>query len=183
MSKSKGQLKMHTNATTDLLFVTINSTMANITKTKKAEAKKISEVHRGCVLVTNAKFYSPEVIRAWVKEINEENVLEQLENSEWYSIREDNKIVGFTQFDLETGVIYQMNILPEYQNKGYGKKLYQHIENILKKEGFKKIELNSSLNAINFYKKMGFKEIENIEYPSGVNEINIPEVKMEKILS
>lgn len=144
------------------------------------DASEITSVHKQCVLKTNAQFYAKNVIGEWVDQINDENVKEQFKNSQWLVIKTKDKIVGFCQFSLEEKTLYQINILPDHQGRNYGKLMYDFIERKFLDNGIRKIYLNSTLNAVNFYKKMGFKEIEKIDFK--LEKKSIEMVKMEKTL-
>lgn len=150
--------------------------MKNITLATKQDISKIVEIHKKCISETNAKVYDKEIINNWLSLINEENVLSQFENTTWIVVKEDTSIVGFAQYDLEDMDLYQIQIDPEYQGNGYGKELYNYIEVDFRKNNKDKIMLNATLNAVPFYKSLGFKEIENISYDG------IDMVSMEKVL-
>lgn len=74
-------------------------------------------------------------------------------------LEDETHIVGFAQYNLESGEVYQIQILPSEQGKGYGKKLYQYIEKDFKKNNVKQISLYATLNAISFYKSLRFKSV------------------------
>ena len=48
-------------------------------------------------------------------------------------------------------------ILPEYQNKGYGKILLKELEDKIIQNNYENITLASSLGAVFFYKSCGYK--------------------------
>ena len=73
----------------------------------------------------------------------------------------EEKIVGFLNGEiiLDEGNILMISVKKEFQNKGVGRKLMNRFEKLAKKEGVKAIYLEVSeknINAINFYKKLGF---------------------------
>lgn len=74
-------------------------------------------------------------------------------------MEENDEIVGFAQYSVTDKEIYQIQILPSEQGKGYGRKLYQYMEKDFKKKNIEQISLYSTLNAISFYKSLGFKSI------------------------
>ena len=120
--------------------------------------------------------YGPEIISSWVNNINENNVLSQWENSTWLVIKENNKVVGFAQYSLKEKELFQIQVDPDYQGKGYGKQLYKYIEQEFLKNEIEKISLKSTLNAKQFYIEMGFFEIGNLNYD------RIEMSRMEKLL-
>jgi ribosomal protein S18 acetylase RimI-like enzyme len=129
--------------------------------TEKTELKifqQIVDIHRLCISQSNASTYSPEVIQEWLDEVNVEDTIGQLKYTKWIALEKDNTIVGFAQYSLPDGELYQIQIDPNLQKKGYGKELYGYIEEEFKKNNIKEMGLYSVKNAIEFYKSLGFKK-------------------------
>ncbi|OGC51667.1 hypothetical protein A2709_03180, partial [candidate division WWE3 bacterium RIFCSPHIGHO2_01_FULL_43_9] len=147
-----------------------------ISKGQKDDINTIVEIHKRCVEQTNSKVYDKKVIANWLKEINHENVLSQFENSTWVVAKIDEAIIGFAQYGLDDGVLYQIQVGPAYQGKGYGKLIYKYIEKQFVEAGKSKISLNATLNAKAFYTNLGFKDLGNTYFG------NIEMTKMEKQL-
>lgn len=148
---------------------------------KRATIKNIPsivKIHRKCVLNTNVKFYPKKSIKKWSGQISKKNIMSQFKNSSWFVLKINNKIIGFCQFSLKNNTLYQINIDPKYQNKGFGIKLYNFIKNHFKKYKKRKIFLNSTLNAEKFYKNLGFKKLRKIKFK--IDNIGISMIKMEK---
>ncbi|MBU1159940.1 GNAT family N-acetyltransferase, partial [Patescibacteria group bacterium] len=138
--------------------------LISIRKAKKIDIKDIVRIHKRCVLKTNAKVYAQKTIQEWLGQISVKNILWQFKNTKWFVIKINNKIVGFCQLSLREKSLYQINIDPRYQNKGYGKILYNFIEKYFKKNKIKTIFLNTTINAQLFYKNLGFKKIKSTEF-------------------
>ncbi|MEG4013517.1 MULTISPECIES: GNAT family N-acetyltransferase [unclassified Microcoleus] len=60
----------------------------------------------------------------------------------------------------ELGTISYIAVLPEFQNQGIGTKLMEKLLAQAKENNFKTVRLMSRINAIKFYKKLGFSEQE-----------------------
>jgi len=77
-----------------------------------------------------------------------------------------NKIIGFIISDIDPDKKYQVYvdelwILKEYQRKGIGKKIMQHIEKLYKNKGIKVIKLVAGTakgGAFGFYNKLKYKK-------------------------
>lgn len=121
-------------------------------------------IHKKCIKLINSKYYDKEQIKEWLSTIKIENIQEQLSNTSWIIVEEHDEIIGFAQYSITDKEIYQIQILPSEQGKGYGKKLYQYIEKDFKKNNVKQISLYSTLNAISFYKSLGFESIKKKSY-------------------
>lgn len=74
---------------------------------------------------------------------------------------------------LETGQIGRMAVLEAYRSMGVGSKLLEKIMFIAKSMKMKTVFLNSQVNAVNFYKKFGFKEEGSIFDDAGIPHIKI----------
>lgn len=81
---------------------------------------------------------------------------------------------------LKGNEIQNMFVDPDFQCKGIGKTLINHLESYARDLGFKSIKLNSSITAINFYRKLGYK-IEEEEIVEWLGE-RIRSVKMNRTL-
>ena len=138
------------------------------------------EIHKRCISLCNSERYNKEQIEEWLSTINSQNIKDQLEDTVWLILEEDKTVVGFAQYSLEDKELYQIQIDPKEQGKGYGKELYYYIENIFKKNNIKSISLFATLNAISFYEKLGFKSTKKISFKLLNTKIEM--VKMDKEL-
>lgn len=136
-----------------------------IREVKAEDVNAIVALHKKVVAQENGKYYSEEIIKEWLSQISPESVSQQLsiKDTPWYLIEDNQKLVGFCQFSTEDECLYQINIDPDFKGKGYGKKLYLFIENIFKSAGVKRMELWSTVNAKEFYAKLGFVVVKKIK--------------------
>lgn len=146
-------------------------------ETKENILEKIVDIHKRCILETNSKYYNSEQIGEWISSINIQNIKDQLNNSSWIIIKEGNNLIGFAQYSIEDKEIYQIQIDPLEQGKGYGKKLYEYIEKQFRKNNIPSISLFATLNATLFYNKIGFKSVEDIEF-----QLTETKIKMTKMI-
>ena len=120
---------------------------------------RIVSIHKECIATVNSKHYDQKQIEEWLSVISIKNIQDQLFNTIWIVMEKDNQIVGFAQYSLEDKELYQIQVLPSEQAKGYGKKLYKYIEKDFRKNNLKGIALYATLNAISFYKSLGFESV------------------------
>jgi GNAT superfamily N-acetyltransferase len=71
----------------------------------------------------------------------------------------------------------QMAVDPLYQSKGIGRALINFVEIFAKGKKINRINLHARKNAVPFYQKSGY----NV-YDDEFTEVNIPHLKMEKII-
>jgi len=101
------------------------------------------------------KYYPRKAVDFFHKHHSKENMLENLPNEFTGIIIENNKVIGTgSAKDNDIGRFF---ILPEYQNRGYGKLLLKKLENEVLNRNYKNITLASSLGAVFFYKSCGYK--------------------------
>jgi len=159
----------------------VGNTTATVRKATEDDVPAIVAVHRDTVVEVNSKTYPPATIEEWLAEITEDNVRGQFDNSIWIVAEDKGKVVGFGQYSLDAGEIYQINVPPDLAGKGYGRAIYDHIENDFIAHKAHKISLNSTLNAVDFYKKMGFKPTGKIDFKLDSETVEM--VKMEKLIA
>ena len=143
--------------------------------------EKLVEIHKNCILETNAKYYNEQQIKEWLSLINVKNIRDQLGNTSWIIVKKNNDIVGFAQYSREEKELYQIQVCPDLQGRGYGKELYEYIENDFKQNGLPQISLFSTLNAVKFYERLGFRRVKKISFPLVKTQVNM--VEMNKTIS
>lgn len=95
-------------------------------------------------------FYSPNALR------------EQLASGHrFFGIREEGQLLGFVsvaQFEKDTLKISKLYVLPQNQGRNFGRILIDFVEDLARKERYRKLTLN--VNRFNrsklFYEKLGF---------------------------
>lgn len=148
-----------------------------IRKLLKKDIPEIVRIHKNCIEQCNAKCYSTSQIQEWESDVSEHNILIQLESSSWIVLEIKNKIVGFAQYSLKNEELYQLQIDPNEQGKGYGKMLCEEIFKDFKTNNIKEISLYSTLNAVPFYLSLGFEEVKEIYYPLKKEKMEMIEMK------
>lgn len=147
-----------------------------ITKLQKNQINDLIKLHKSCITETNSKFYPKHVIKEWLRQISSENVIDQLNDSIWIVAEKDKKMIGFAQYSIDDGYLYQINVHPDFQGRLIGKKLYEYIEKAFIREDAKEIRLNSTLNAVVFYKNLGFKKVKKIGFQLDKEELEMIEM-------
>lgn len=92
-------------------------------------------------------------------------IKDDFRSSDVYVAIIDNKIIGFTVVQKDSGIktklwINELWILKEYQGMGLGKEIMNKIEKIYKKKGIKEFELAADTRkggASGFYSKRGYR--------------------------
>ncbi|MGI9421473.1 MAG: GNAT family N-acetyltransferase [Geminicoccaceae bacterium] len=88
---------------------------------------------------------------------------------------------GSGDIDAHTGHIRHVATHPAWTGKGVGRTIIDRCVADARLAGLSRFECNSSLNAVDFYKHLGFKEVRPIDIPLGKHLI-MPSLLMERTL-
>lgn len=97
--------------------------------------------------------------------ITEESVSAMLHTSHrgWVCL-DAGQIVGFAMGNRDTGEMWVIAVLSEYEQQGIGKELLYYVQNWLWEKGWDEIwlttDIDTTLRAYGFYKKMGWEDSE-----------------------
>lgn len=156
-----------------------------IRKGKKSDLNNIMLMYRSCVsgMITNG-------ITQWDESYpNSEIIKKDLEASTYYVAEIKQQIIGGINIDnnqdrayLEVNwndksnaflVIHRLAVREEFWNKKIGKKLMAYAEHLAIEKKLKSIRLDTysgNPKAIEFYKKLNYKELGSIHLKIGKNE-------------
>jgi len=82
------------------------------------------------------------------------------------------------EIDANTVMVGRVVVLPEYRNKGLGKKTIKEAEMWISELGYSKIRIESRVGKVEFYEKMGYAA----DYSNTINEGTFDCIAMEKEL-
>ncbi|MFX1443385.1 MAG: GNAT family N-acetyltransferase [Promethearchaeota archaeon] len=130
--------------------------MIKIRKFKDEDAIEASYLIRKALSEVNSKYYPKSVIDYMCNEFSPEFLIGLSKEREFFVAFENSKIIGtITILNDYIGTVF---VNPEYHSMGIGNKLMEIIENLAKERKIEKLRLNSSINAVNFYEKLGYKK-------------------------
>ena len=84
----------------------------------------------------------------------------------------------FYEIDEKSVMIGRVVVLPEYRGQKLGLKVVQEAEQWIKELGFEEIKIESRLEAVDFYKKLGYALVNEEVVRSG----NFDCIRMNKLL-
>ncbi|MBU0978174.1 MAG: GNAT family N-acetyltransferase [Nanoarchaeota archaeon] len=149
-----------------------------ILKAKISDAKKISTMRKKNIERILSGYYKKEVIQKLLEKNSVKYLKPKIKEREMFCIWENKTLLGTV--DLKDNKIGGLFIKHDQINKGYGKELMKFIENHAKKKGVKKVKLYPTKNALQFYKRLGYKIKSNIYWKT--DKFKIPVPVMEKKL-
>ena len=134
--------------------------MLNIRRARQEDQEAIWRVHGRAIRETCASHYPPEVIEIWAGRLRSEKYAEAIDRYEFFVAEEEGVIVGYGELGQEDGEIQGLYVSPG--GKGVGWKLLRTLEERARAYGLKSLRLTSSLNAVSFYERAGFKAVEEL---------------------
>lgn len=139
----------------------------SVRRFRKGDEFAVSDVIRTTLSVSNSKDYSPEFIESNIESHSPEIISSRAAESHFYVAIDGKKVIGcggITGYWGSTDESYLVSVfvLPEYQGRGIGRRIINTLEYDEYFLRAWRTEVGSSLNAVNFYRKMGY------EYKNGV---------------
>lgn len=108
----------------------------------------------------------------WPNELPEYCVLEGDDEALHYGVMIENKLVSVASIYIENDALSarlrKFATLTEFQGKGVGTHLLNHIVQLLKKQGTKYFWFDARASAINFYQRLGFQVSGSVFYKNEV---------------
>lgn len=136
--------------------------MFTIRKAEQEDKEAIWRVHIKAIRETCISHYSQEVIRTWAERLQPEKYEEAIRSSEFFVAEENGVVVGFGELDRAAGEIQGLYVSPDVASRGFGQKLLSTLEEKARTFGLRSLHLTSSLNAVSFYERAGFKALEKM---------------------
>ncbi len=134
--------------------------MITIRQADQGDAERIREIFVSSIRELAKNHYSPRQIEAWSQAFTPVQVSERIRAGRVYVAECDGQVAGFAEIDAPVGGVEMVYTAPEYARQGIGTALMQHIESLARESGAKSLHLRASMNAVPFYERMGFTEVE-----------------------
>jgi N-acetylglutamate synthase-like GNAT family acetyltransferase len=143
----------------------------HIRNAKNDDCFKIYDLHINSIKHYCSEFYSEEAIAAWLKLKSPEEYKNHSSNRIIIVAEKNDEIVGFGLINLNKKSIDSLYLKPYMAGKGIGKLLLQKLEEIAQQNQIEMLKLASTLNAVEFYHRMGYQgEVKSIfKLSSGIN--------------
>lgn len=141
-----------------------------IRRFRQEDAVELESVITEALKVCNSKDYAPEYIEYNITAHSAEVLIERADNSHMYVACEDSRVIGCGAIagywgSTTESILLTIFVLPAYQGKGVGRKIIQVLEQDEYFLRAKRIEIPSSITAVEFYRKMGY------DYKGGIAEL------------
>jgi putative acetyltransferase len=134
--------------------------MLTIRRARQEDREAIWRVHGRAIRETCASHYSQDVIQIWAGGLRPEKYQKAIEEYEFFVAEEDGVVVGFGELGPAAGAIQGLYVSPDVKGRGVGWRLLCTLEERARAYGLESLRLTSSLNAVSFYERAGFKAVE-----------------------
>ncbi len=131
------------------------SKVVEIRKAHKDEAQLILEIRNAAIRSQCIGHYSPEDIEIWASVEATNQFIEVVENS-LYVASMDGCVVGTGMVNLESGKVDAIFVHPSQMRTGIGRQIMLYLEKLALDAGLTQLSLESTLNAVKFYRAQGF---------------------------
>lgn len=131
-----------------------------IRKFQNKDARKLSHLIQRALNEVNIKDYPKSVIVHLSKYHAPSKLIERSKRRDIYVIVGGDRILGTAS--LEDNNVFSVFVDPTYHGKGIGQRLMGYVERVAKKRGIYQLRLPSSLTAVGFYEKLGYKKIKEV---------------------
>ena len=136
-----------------------------VRKAIEADFDELATVHEESIRTQCGPFYSKEIIKEWIAPIARAKYLGAVSQGATIFVAEDtSEILGFSEVHRAKGKEYNAAVFvsSKANRKGVGSALYRTAEYEALREGAECIALNSSLAAVVFYEKNGFRKLHHV---------------------
>ncbi len=146
----------------------------NIRRFTISDAQETAAMIAKTLRISNVKDYTPEMMEECVRSLSSENIIERAGWLHFYVVENDNRIIGCGGIGpywgkADESSLFTIFVDPECQGKGIGRAII----NTLERDEFylraKRVEIPSSITAVNFYKKFGYDHKPGFEEPDEEN--------------
>ncbi len=124
--------------------------------------------------------YNDDERRYWESLYSGENFLKYTKGWKFFVLSLEGRVVGCA--GLNRDEVKGMFVDPQFQGRKIGKKLLDFLENCARESGIVQLFLDSSLNAVGFYRSTGYVFVEDRMYETGLQTGCIHVVRMSKVL-
>ena len=146
----------------------------NIRRFTISDAQETAAMIAKTLRISNVKDYTPEMMEECVLSLSSENLIERAGGLHFYVVESENRIIGCGGIGpywgkADESSLFTIFVDPECQGKGIGRAII----NTLEQDEFylraKRVEIPSSITAVNFYKKFGYDHKPGFEEPDEEN--------------
>jgi putative acetyltransferase len=150
----------------------VASAPVEIRRAIKEDAKAVCETCLRAIRSSGPASYSPAQVEAWALRITVDGFARKIADLHFLIASYGEVVAGFGALDLRRHELDYLYVDPDWQGKGVGRLLCEALESEAISRRFRALHLIGSLNALEFYKRMGYvvertirRELEGVMVP------------------
>ncbi len=126
-------------------------------------------------------YYTQKEMEAWTSRLTPKLFDEGIkdENNVGVVAVDSDSVIGYGFFNVKDREVRALYIMPGFTRQGAGRRMLARLEELAKERKIEKLTAASTLNAVGFYKKLGYREIGEEKHPVG-ESISVACVRMQK---
>jgi putative acetyltransferase len=130
-----------------------------------ADAAGIAMVHEAAVIGECGRGdYDDAQIEAWAHAQTPAELRERIGSRRFLIAESQSEPVGYAQLDVDAAIVRSIYVAPRYRRQGVGRRLGQAVFGAVRDAGLRRLELDSSLNAVPFYEALGFSRLGSVDH-------------------
>lgn len=153
---------------------------------RHGDGAALDAVFRAAVQTLGSPAYNEAQLAAWVSGITPHRLEARTLAMISFAAMQGDRLVGFASMELpdapngpaELDFLY---VHPDVAGRGLGWRLLRAIETEAGRHGIERLELTSSLNAVEIYRRYGFARLFDME--KTIQQVSVPCVRMAKSLT
>ncbi len=137
--------------------------MSFVRRARVEDARQIHDAHMRSIREVCAKDYSTEEVSAWGgRNYNEQHRKNAIKNHLVWVVEDFGVVKGYGHLvpdvKTKTANLWGFYLVPEVIGRGHGQEIFLLMLAEANVMGMTKIELESSITALSFYRRLGFRE-------------------------
>jgi len=148
-----------------------------------ADRDAVISIHKQSIYGICKDCYTEREMKAWTARLTPELFDEGMkdENNIGVVAIDGSAVIANGFFSVKEQELRALYVLPHYTNKGAGRLIMERLEETAREKRLKKLALQSTLNAVSFYRSLGYREIKT-ERHAVSEDVSVTCVRMEKEL-
>jgi N-acetylglutamate synthase-like GNAT family acetyltransferase len=126
-----------------------------IRQIEERDLQRVSALIQNTLLVSNLVDYDLEIVGNLQNAFSPAQLRILARRRRIYVYEQDGAVLG--TIGLEGSKVYNFFVSPDKQGRGIGAELLAFIENRARRQGLRTLSVDSSVTAVSFYKKMGYR--------------------------
>jgi GNAT superfamily N-acetyltransferase len=144
----------------------LENPMLQIRPARPGDAQAAYDIRRHAIEAQCGTCYTAEEVQAWAG-VPLTDWFRELVESRFHLLCNGAQVVGTGMLDLQTGEVGAIFVLPERMQQGVGRRMLDHLECLALQAGLQEVNLEATLNAVEFYRRCGYVGETPASYRSG----------------